>query len=1302
MKTRLVLNAFRRGCGLWVVARRTVQDSILLQHLGTNKSKLRPQAVGFKDDMPSLAPLPQRRQRAEEPESDSNSHDSDMASRISRDGTPFSQASNGSKRIRLSAPYDGENDENDANSTLEEDSDDGPARANRTTKSGNTLQVPVVKTDPNSRTKRTSSGRRKHSHGNGSNPEHRPGSIVRVKLTDFVTYTSAEFFPGPRLNMVIGPNGTGKSTLVCAICLGLGWGPQHLGRAKDPAEFVKHGCEEAIIEIELAKGINHRENPVIRRTIVRKGNKSTFAINGKPSSKASVLELAKSFSIQIDNLCQFLPQDKVAEFAALSPIELLHSTQRAAAGPEMLEWHENLKTLRAEQKKLQAANAGEREQLANLESRQEMQREDVERLLQRARIQKKIALLERSRPVPRYQEAVQSFREAQHKRRNLQQEHGDLENQLAPALKSVNDKKEYLNSLQAVVAQKRDMVTRQEGVVADSALKLEKTQESIQDLDAQIEAEKKATKTHREIFKKSQQIINKLTRQMEEEPVEYDAAAYTEKIRETVRKIRDIEEEMRNAHDAKNKASRDQEITLEKISKGNERLKNLNTESGRQEEKLKHLSADTAKAWAWINANQPKFQKRVFGPPLVECSVKDPTYVDAMESLFQRTDLLTFTVQTLVDFKMLQQAFSKELGLHDISMKVSSVTLSDLRTPITDEELRALGFDCWAKDLLAGPEPVVAMLCSENRLNQTPIARRDITDEEHTRMTNSPISSWVTGRQSYQVIRRREYGPSAVSTRVRQLRPAQFWTNQPADLSAKSTIVNGIKELQREVDTLQEVIDEHKKTLENLRRRHRDVQEQKVYSHNGHRTFKHPLTAIFIQRNLESEKSAKQTALTLYKTLPTKKAQQEEKLRASEAAIRGVRERVEALRNKQDQLSLEKAAVALEYATCVDEFQHLIEDLALVEVNLLEAVSDLDTLHERNTEVNKTLKRKKAEVEEAIKECAKIKERVDKCRNDFKEFVEYVNADPEMQTEELRELVETIKSYSVDQLEAEIDSEKAALELAGEGNTNVIKEFEERQQRIDKLKDHLSEFQTNLNELDEAIAEIRGKWEPKLEALVKQISDAFSESFARIGCAGQVSIDKAEDVMPEHGSSVLNSTQAGNGNGNGNGSTNRTSDFDQWSIRIQVKFRENENLSVLDSHRQSGGERAVSTIFYLMALQSLSASPFRVVDEINQGMDPRNERMVHERMVDIACASGKNGEGGGQYFLITPKLLSGLKYKRGMKVLCIVSGEYVPEDYRQMDFGKCVLRMKDVLRTRGKGKGREMDRSRRDGVDVGA
>ena len=91
----------------------------------------------------------------------------------------------------------------------------------------------------------------------------------------------------------------------------------------------------------------------------------------------------------------------------------------------------------------------------------------------------------------------------------------------------------------------------------------------------------------------------------------------------------------------------------------------------------------------------------------------------------------------------------------------------------------------------------------------------------------------------------------------------------------------------------------------------------------------------------------------------------------------------------------------------------------------------------------------------------------------------------------------------------------------------------------------------------------------------------------------------------------------------------------------------------------------MSTIFYLMALQSLARAPFRVVDEINQGMDPRNERLVHSRMVDIACSENS----ASQYFLITPKLLNGLKYHPNMKVHCIASGEYMPEDHRTLNFG---------------------------------
>ena len=56
-------------------------------------------------------------------------------------------------------------------------------------------------------------------------PRYVPGSIVRIQLRNFVTYDWVEFCPGPYLNMILGPNGTGKSSIACAIALGLNFPP---------------------------------------------------------------------------------------------------------------------------------------------------------------------------------------------------------------------------------------------------------------------------------------------------------------------------------------------------------------------------------------------------------------------------------------------------------------------------------------------------------------------------------------------------------------------------------------------------------------------------------------------------------------------------------------------------------------------------------------------------------------------------------------------------------------------------------------------------------------------------------------------------------------------------------------------------------------------------------------------------------------------------------------------------------------------------------------------------------------------
>lgn len=38
-----------------------------------------------------------------------------------------------------------------------------------------------------------------------------------------MTYDKVEFRPGPNLNMILGPNGTGKSTIAAGIAVGLGF-----------------------------------------------------------------------------------------------------------------------------------------------------------------------------------------------------------------------------------------------------------------------------------------------------------------------------------------------------------------------------------------------------------------------------------------------------------------------------------------------------------------------------------------------------------------------------------------------------------------------------------------------------------------------------------------------------------------------------------------------------------------------------------------------------------------------------------------------------------------------------------------------------------------------------------------------------------------------------------------------------------------------------------------------------------------------------------------------------------------------
>ena len=59
---------------------------------------------------------------------------------------------------------------------------------------------------------------------------------------------------------------------------------------------------------------------------------SEFFVNNKPHKKDKLRELRRMLKIDLSNLCQFLPQDRVADFVAQTPQKRLREFEKSVGG----------------------------------------------------------------------------------------------------------------------------------------------------------------------------------------------------------------------------------------------------------------------------------------------------------------------------------------------------------------------------------------------------------------------------------------------------------------------------------------------------------------------------------------------------------------------------------------------------------------------------------------------------------------------------------------------------------------------------------------------------------------------------------------------------------------------------------------------------------------------------------------------------------------------------------------------------------------------------------------------------------
>ncbi|KAF9458464.1 P-loop containing nucleoside triphosphate hydrolase protein [Collybia nuda] len=1065
-----------------------------------------------------------------------------------------------------------------------------------------------------------------------------PGSIVRIQLKNFVTYDYVQFCPGPYLNMILGPNGTGKSSIACAIVLGLNSPPAILGRASDLNSFVKIGTNSGHIEIEL-KASKSKPNIVIRRTLSATSKSSTFTLNGNAASGKEVSSKIAELNVQVGNLCSFLPQDKVSEFASMSPQQLLRETQLAAGDENLTNWHNTLISAGKELRILQQQIKQESGDLRQMQERNEGIERDVQRYKDRLKIEHDIELLNVLIPVEGYREMRAKFMVMRAKQRKLHEEVKKLKAKNEPAhtlLKKLETEYKELDknrdmmkaTIQARFGKMKNKVAASDKLENDAeelTLLLDRLKKEEKDRARKIKAfEAEIIRTKEELAKQLDVKLEKLSDVAEEmKQLNLERAGLvTRKDILNEKLMKNIDDKARVNHD---------------LERAYADLKRLDDVDVQKLQKLYNWDRDTHDAILWLRQNRSKFKMEVFEPPLMCLTVPNKQFINAVESCFSAAQLKTFVAQCPEDYDVFNE-YINDKGALGRKTRVSTWFKTQQGSslpppPMSKDEMTSLGFDGYAIEYVDCPQGLYWFLQSELNLHRTAISldsnRVDVNRamEAVTRLGPNGFGGGATfiNGMTQNIVNRSRYGRKAIGNMTRDIRSAKNLVASTIDVEQKRRIDETISNHKQELG----LYDEERQRLD---KEARDIaEEDKIFQKRG--------------QALKARKEAITQA-------ETRRVQTTAKLERNEAHLKNLKAHptasAERVKVKKELLSITKkrVGIAKEYTELArsiipEQKETTKTGLKFVQVGANKAAlqelcnrkddkyqTALATFNEVDAQFQTIKTESKAALDESRRVIGEIS---DNLREEYNEIEtkrtlydkELAAAEQEGRTPPSADGVDT---RSLEELQADLDTQRANLELNLNTNPGVVEQYEKRKRDIEQLEKTIEEKQKKAEKIERNIRNARENWQPALERLVTSIGEKFSASFDRIGCAGEIRISEHED-------------------------------YEKWAIDILVKFRDSEKLQLLTGQRQSGGERSLTTILYLLSLTEEARAPFSLVDEINQGMDQRAERMVHNSMVEVTCKPDS-----AQYFLITPKLLPDLEYHERMKILCVNNGEWLPEE----------------------------------------
>jgi len=1068
--------------------------------------------------------------------------------------------------------------------------------------------------------------------------------VTRIRLKNFLTYHEVEFKPGPRLNLVCGPNGTGKSTILNAMCLGLGGEPKMLGRADDCREFISHGKDKALIEIEV-QPFPEKTTHIFRRKIERhKGSArgrgrgaSTFYLNSEQTTGKEIQKIvSEQYHISVDNLCTFLPQDRVGSFSSFNPQQLLEETEKSlSASQHLFKTHQKLVELEAELNLGGNTTEALKKKLKNLEADfVNIEREKV-RMEERQNALEQIQLLQKKILWLKYDEQREHCLTLKQSKDNAKTQLAEARRSLAPLEQESAEHKSQVERLKSRFGRVDDEAKASKMLCKKQSDKFQKhTQDLDEDLITLQTLEEEARKAERLLAdgkKELQRLEESLQSKQDTDEIKAELRESDQEIRTAVGPLRSRKREYDRAHTNLKQAN-------DSIRLHENALRRINDAKTARRNQVFTQFPNLRRVAKFIEENREKFRRPVWGPVACEIDTKTMNAAAYLEQHVANHVFKGFVVECKEDWVDLYHMVRNGLKLPINITTVPQGRLEQIERMYSDEKYKKLrqehGIVGYLDESFIAPDPIMQALRNEgsvhkvlvgNDKTQESLDKRNLLDHlskaEDGSSRPKPCCIFSSnGNKSYKYTSTVSRYSNSTSLRVDDVNRARFLEagiddsrkrkgETELDQATKnaSQLTGQIEDIQKELDNAVMLHQEAKARHDAIKSRYDTVVKLKSKVNRQRKRVEQLNERVSADNTAEKDKLVQHIKNRVKCTIS-----------ALEAHAEGHRGLLEA--------TVKTAGIRLN-ETLADVEHRAIQD------QLREAKKEFERLENAERKAKNELAHAKSVMNATLAKCTSFAPLKDDNDNPLP----------------LKARLEALPVDTVDEAMAALEEAEVKANTIDD-NPDVMMQYEKLKYEIVAAKDELANLESSKEGRLQEIRNMQEPWETALENSIQKVNTLFASYMSELGCAGEIVLKRG-----------INPSESKDSN------ESLIAKFEQWGVEIQVKFREKSKMSVLSAQRHSGGERAVSTIMYLMSLQELMVSPFRCVDEINQGLDERNERLVFKRIVKNSTRPPERNiatNHSGQYFLITPKLLPNLcdMEKEGVTVHIITNGPFTFDD----------------------------------------